>query len=109
MSDDDYIDEAEEAWKNGGIPFMLDHIGLDGAANEVNALIGERDRYRSALEEIAHAQPAVIEWFRSNGVVFDGPLGTGPKNWENVAFSIYNDLCEVDSIARNALKEGVQA
>lgn len=68
----------------------------------------ERDRYRSALEQITTMQPRAINWLRANGIKFIGPLGTDPANWENVAFSIYNDLCEVDVIARNALKEGVQ-
>lgn len=60
VTDDEFIDDAEAAWANGGIPFMLDHIGLDGAANEVNELIGDRDRYRRALEHIANrTYPAV--------------------------------------------------
>lgn len=49
------------------------------------------------------AQPAMLETLRINGVVFDGPLGNDPKNWQHVAFSIYTALCEVDMWARQAL------
>ncbi len=73
-------------------------------------LLAERDRLtarvqelETTLREIAEAQPKTLETLRRNGVVFDGPLGNDPKNWQHVAFSIYADLCEVDSIARAVL------
>lgn len=56
-----------------------------------------------ALKRIAAQQPKTLETLRSHGIVFDGPLGTDPKNWQHVAFSIYTDLCEVDSWANEAL------
>lgn len=59
----------------------------------------------TALREIAAQQQKTLAWLEANGIVFDGPLGTDPKNWQHVAFSIYTDLCEVDMIAHNALKE----
>jgi len=74
-----------------------------GHARGVLALAAREQTLRRALEEVAEAQPATLENLRSNGVVFDGPLGNDPKNWQHVAFSIYTDLCEVDSIARAAL------
>jgi hypothetical protein len=56
-----------------------------------------------ALRAVTEQQPKTVEWLRANGIVFDGPLGTDPGNWQHVAFSIYNDLCEADSVARAAL------
>lgn len=61
---------------------------------------------REALARIAEQQPRTLEKLRAHGVVFDGPLGADPKNFQHVAFSIYTDLCEVDSIARTALADG---
>jgi ATPase subunit of ABC transporter with duplicated ATPase domains len=57
----------------------------------------------ATLREIADQQPKTIDWLRANGIIFDGPLGTDPDNWEHVAFSIYSDLCATDAIARAAL------
>lgn len=56
-----------------------------------------------ALEQIAAQQQKTVGWMRANGIVFDGPLGTDPKNWQHVAFSVYTNLCEVDDLARAAL------
>lgn len=71
------------------------------------AIAGEEvvklSEFKQALEEIAKAQPRTLRWLELNGVVFDGPLGTDPSDWQQVAFSIYTDLCEVDMIARQAL------
>lgn len=63
------------------------------------------ERAETALREISEQQPKTIDWLRANGIVFDGPLGADPDNWEHVAFSIYTDLCEMDSIAHAALGE----
>jgi hypothetical protein len=56
-----------------------------------------------ALERISKQQQHTLGWLESNGIVFDGPLGKDPKNWQHVAFSIYSDLCEVDIWAHHAL------
>lgn len=58
----------------------------------------------AALERVAEQQPKTLRTLRHHNIVFDGPLGADPKNWEHVAFTIYTDLCEVDSIARAALE-----
>jgi len=60
--------------------------------------------YRRALEEIAAKQPETLETLRKHGVVFRD-IGADPQNWQHVAFSIYTDLCEVDTIARIALAQ----
>ncbi len=67
------------------------------------------DELLLALERIAEWQPAVLETLRRNGVVFTTRLDkpdderTEAERWEKIAFSIYTDLCEMDSIARAAL------
>ncbi len=71
----------------------------------------ERDRARleaieAAVTEAATKQQKTLGWIRAHGIVFDGPLGTDPTNWQHIAFSIYSDLCEMDAILRAALGEG---
>jgi hypothetical protein len=68
------------------------------AAAEARAVTAE-----TALQEIANQQQKTLGWLRSNRVVFDGPLGNDPANWQHVAFSIYTDLCEAASLARAAV------
>ncbi len=63
----------------------------------------ERDAYRQALREIEKLQPEMLAILRKHGVVFDGPLGADPTNFQHVAFSIYTALCEAYAIARAAL------
>ena len=70
----------------------------------------ERERQpREALRRISEQQPSTMAVLRKHGFVFDTPLGkpdeerTEAERWEKAAFTIYTDLCEVDSIARAAL------
>lgn len=56
----------------------------------------------TALERIAEQQPLTLAMIRHNGFVFDS-IGREPGNWQHLAFTIYTDLCEVDSIARTVL------
>ena len=60
---------------------------------------------KAALIVIAEQQQRTLGWLRENGIVFDGPLGRDPSNWQHVAFSLYNDICRVDNVARDALRE----
>jgi len=62
----------------------------------------------AALQEIRDKQQETLATLRSNGVVFTD-LGTDPTNWQHVAFTIYADLCETESIARAALSLREQA
>jgi hypothetical protein len=50
-----------------------------------------------ALERIAEQQQKMLAMIDS--------IGKEPGNWQHLAFTIYTDLCEVDSIARSALEE----
>lgn len=59
---------------------------------------------REALERVAQKQPEALAMIERNGFVFDS-IGAEPGNWQHLAFSLYNDLCEVESIARSALTE----
>lgn len=59
---------------------------------------------QAALELIAEQQQNTLEMIASNGFVFDS-IGNEPGNWQHLAFTIYNDLCRVDMVARSALDE----
>ena len=63
-----------------------------------------REPWIAALERIAEQQGKTLAMIERNGFVFDD-IGAEPGNWQHLAFSIYTDLCEVDSIARSALAE----
>lgn len=59
---------------------------------------------RAALEEIATKQPEALKIIEQEGFVFTD-IGHEPGNWQHLAFTLYTQLCEVDSIARAALAE----
>jgi hypothetical protein len=52
-----------------------------------------------AMERIAVQQPKTLDWLEANGIIFDNM----DDHWQKVAFSVYTDLCEMDTIARSAL------
>ena len=60
----------------------------------------------SALEEIAKLQPRALAMIQANGFVFDVDLAAPPETldelgrWQKLAFSLYTDLCEANSLAR---------
>jgi hypothetical protein len=60
--------------------------------------------YHQALQRIAEQQPGTLATIEHNGFVFDS-IGREPGNWQHLAFTIYTDLCQVDLIARSAIKE----
>jgi hypothetical protein len=57
-----------------------------------------------ALQRIATRQPEALRIIQDNGFVFDD-LGREPGNWQHLAFTLYNLLCEIDVICRHALEE----
>jgi arylsulfatase A-like enzyme len=71
----------------------------------INRMKAERATLREALERIAEQQQKTLAVIKDNGFVFDS-IGNEPRNWQHLAFTIYNDLCEVDMIARAALVSG---
>ena len=62
-------------------------------------------RYREALVRIGAQQQRTLEVLRSNGIVFDDLS----DHWQKVAFTIYTDLCEMDTWAHQALNDEVLA
>jgi len=66
--------------------------------------IAKYDEAVEALRRIAELQPRRVEWFRDEGIVFDDAPNPGGDRWQNIAFQIYTDLCEAESIARGILK-----
>lgn len=78
-------------------------LTLEDENAALSARLSALEEVAEAIERIAEQQPKTLATLRHHGIVFDGPLGNDPKNWQHVAFSIYTDLCEVDTIARAAL------
>lgn len=77
---------------------------------ELELAVGRAERAEEALRQIAGIQPFVVEYIRREGFVFATPADkpdakrTKAEMWEKLAFSIYTDLCEVESIARRVLE-----
>jgi hypothetical protein len=76
----------------------------------IGSLIRERDDLKEQLETydktlrvIAEQQQKALKIIESNGFVFDD-IGREPGNWKHLAFSLYTDLCEIDTWTRNALE-----
>jgi len=61
--------------------------------------------WKDALREITQKQPEALKMIQDNGFVFD-EIGAEPDNWQHLAFSLYNRICEIDVIARVALYDG---
>lgn len=80
------------------------HANLNFCIEERERLRAEVARLREALEKVSEQQPVTLRMIEHNGFVFDS-IGNEPGNWQHLAFSIYTDLCEVDTIARAALTE----
>lgn len=60
--------------------------------------------YRDALKRIAEQQQTTLKWLEEAGIVFDEkPRPAVPGDWQQIAFWVYTDLCQVDVIARTAL------
>ena len=82
---------------------MIEQVTIEELLAQAREDYRTINRLRLALEQIARMQPRMLEIIESNGFVFDD-IGSDPGNWQHLAFSIYTDLCEVDTIARSALK-----
>lgn len=72
--------------------------GTEAAEARVAAL-------EEAMEQVKAQQPETLAMIEANGFVFRH-IGNEPGNWQHLAFTIYTDLCEVDTIARAALDAG---
>lgn len=58
--------------------------------------------YERTLRAIARKQQEVLAVIESNGFVFDD-IGSEPGNWKHLAFTLYTEICEIDTWAHNAL------
>ncbi len=109
-------DEAKRESDDLGPFFVRDLCRLFGVdENEPLRMDKLADRLASvpalveALRRISEWQPSVLETLRANGIVFRTALDkpdderTDAERWEKVEFSLYTDLCEVDTQARAAL------
>ncbi len=94
------------------LPLTMNQDEAGSFSLVVDALLAESASVRAlveALKRISEWQPAVLETLRANGIVFRTALDkpdderTDAERCEKVAFSIYTDLCEVDTQARAAL------
>lgn len=72
---------------------------MTGASPEVILALANVVKAAREAEKVRQRAVAV---FRSHGIVFED-IGTDPKNWQHVAFSVYTDLCEVSDTTRDAL------
>lgn len=69
--------------------------------SRIMALEKERGALTKALKRCAGFQPHALNIFRKHKFVFAGKGG----RWEKLAFTLYTDLCAINSICRNALEE----
>lgn len=97
--------DAAKVWE-GTAETLAQHLGE--TAVKLKAAEEQLSILKCAMIAVARQQPRTIGWLREHGVVFAGPLGTDPTNFEHVAFSLYTDICQIDSIARNALAEATE-
>lgn len=64
-------------------------------------VLEENANLEATLAKIEAIQPAAMAMFRKQGIVFDRTGG----QWEDVAFALYTDLCEINLLCRQALEE----
>jgi hypothetical protein len=82
----------------------FDPVTPPSVADTTLALCDDWLAQDEALTRISEQQPKTLAMIRANGFVFDD-IGREPGNWQHLAFTIYTDLCEIDSLARAALAD----
>lgn len=75
---------------------------MSGVSNGGKRLPPEYLEMEAALTRIARKQQEALAMVRDNGFVFVD-IGAEPGNWQHLAFSLYNDICEIDCVARAGL------
>ncbi len=102
------FEAVEEFAENQGFKFVYGGATTDenwvGYPAAFDRLSVEHERLREGLRLIAEQQALTIAMIQHNGFVFDD-IGREPGNWKHLAFSIYTDLCEVDTIVRALLDD----
>lgn len=69
---------------------------------EMDGLFEQKEATDAALGKIALMQSGALAIIRDNGFVFED-IGREPGNWQHLAFTLYNLICEIDVEARHAL------
>lgn len=89
-----------------------------GQADDLAALDSLRTRYERMGEFIAWLEPMqqrTVAMIRREGFVFETPLHkpdadrTDAERWEKLAFTLYSNICEIDSYVANVIQETVDA
>ena len=57
------------------------------------------DKLAAALQHVAEAQPKVLALMAQHGIVIDN-LDDKMQKW---AFTLYTEICDIESVARTAL------
>ena len=74
------------------------------AARDCLALLVREQQTREALEAIEPKQRETLAMLKRNGFVFTH-IGNEPGNWQHLAFTLYTEICEIDTIVRSVLDE----
>ena len=82
---DDLERKYQDAWRTKG-----------------ESLLEQLEVSQDALRRIATLQDNALHYIEANGFVFDD-IGKEPGNWKHLAFSLYTDLCEADTLSHAAL------
>jgi hypothetical protein len=75
---------------------------LADSSRALDAAVRDAATLRAALTAIKAQQPETLAMIEANGFVFTD-IGRDPGNWQHLAFTVYTDLCRVDTIAEQAL------
>jgi len=82
--------------------------GINAALTaRIAALEAERKKLWGLVEEVARVQPRCLAIIKENGFVFD-KLGAEPGDWQHLAFTLYSEVCAMDTAARALLDASAQ-
>jgi hypothetical protein len=82
-----------------------------GAQSALTALDSLRSRMERMEEFIAWLEPmqqGTVAMIRREGFVFETPLQES-EGWEKLAFTLYSQICEIDSHVAHLIQETVDA
>lgn len=87
-----------------GLEEQYEGVVADAAMDRENAraALEQKESADTALGKIALMQSGALAIIRDNGFVFKD-IGKEPGNWQHLAFTLYNLICEIDGEARHAL------
>ncbi len=107
-------DEAEKVWQEKDVEIdRLKSLLAGFASNDERLLLADENERLKArvselegcLSQIESLQPKALDRFRKDGIIFDkSPISKADK-WQDVAFWLYTDLCEANSLCRNVVED----